>query len=114
MVTKTERDYFMEAFEPAGGWRDQAEVDKALKAVTPTQLQVIAKLAETGSFLVRLPGGFWTYDGCGISGGGIPNWWVGTATIRAMEKKGLLARDGFYVEDWKDHRSLVDPKAVQS
>lgn len=108
MIAKTARDYFMEAFEPAGGWRDQADLDRALKAVTPTQLQVIAKLGETGSFLVRVDGGFWTYDGCGCNAAGHPNWWVTVQTVRAMERKGLLQRDGFYVEEWKDHRSLAN------
>lgn len=113
-MEKTARQYFAEAFEPAGGWTDQADLDKALKAVSATQLQVIVKLAETGSFMVRLEGGFWTYDGCGTDVRGVPNWWVNIQTIRAMEKKRLLVRDWFYTEEWKDHRSLADPKAVQS
>jgi hypothetical protein len=108
-TTKTTRDYFREVFEPAGGWRDQAELDKALRAVSPTQLDVIGKLAETGSFLHYLHGGFWTYDGCGANAAGIPNWWVTSQTVQAMERKGLLVRDGFYVEAWKDHRSLPKP-----
>lgn len=106
MITKTPRDYFMEAFEPAGGWRDQADLDKAFKRVSFVQQQVISKLCETQSFLVRLPGGFWTYDGCGVNAAGIPNWWAATATVWAMERKGLLVRSWFYVEDWKDHRHL--------
>lgn len=105
-MMKTARDYFKEAFEPAGGWRDQAELDRAFKKVTPTQQEVIAKLGETGKALTRVSGGFWTYDGCGIGAAGIPNWWVTLQTVRAMEKKGLLVRTGYYVEDWKDDRAL--------
>lgn len=71
-----------------------------------TQQQVIDKLTETGSHLVRLHGGFWTYDGCGLNERGIPAWWISTGTVMAMERKGLLVRTGFYVEDWKDHRAL--------
>jgi len=106
MITKTARDYFAEAFEPASGWTDQADLDRAIKQVSPTQLQVIAKLGETGSFLVRVQGGFWTYDGCGLNGAGHPNWWVTWQTVRAMETKGLLVRSWFYTEAWKDHRHL--------
>lgn len=105
-MRKTARDYFIESFEPAGGWRDQADVDRAFKAVSPTQQQVIEKLGETRSFLYRVGGGFWTYDGCGISAAGIPEWWVSWQTVRSMERKGLLVRSWYYVEDWKDHRDL--------
>jgi hypothetical protein len=63
---------------------------------------------ETGSYLHRVEGGFWTYDGCGVNAAGIPNWWVSWQTVRAMERKGLLARSWFYVEEWKDHRGFPE------
>lgn len=102
----TARDYFMEAFEPAGGWADQAQLDRAFRALSVTQQGVIAKLGETRSFLHRLPGGFWTYDGCGVNAAGAPAWWVTWATVRAMERRGLLVRSWFYTDDWKDHRHI--------
>lgn len=105
-IQKTARDYFTEAFEPPGGWADQADRDRAFRRATLTQQQVIAKLAETGSFLQRVEGGFWSYDGCGTDARGVPNWWVTWQTVRAMERKGLLVRSWYYVEDWKDHRHL--------
>jgi hypothetical protein len=107
-VEKTARDYFREAYEPPGGWGDQAEFDRAFKALSQTQQGVVAKLGETGSYLHRVEGGFWTYDGCGVNAAGIPNWWVSWQTVRAMERKGLLARSWFYVEEWKDHRGFPE------
>lgn len=108
-VEKTARDYFREAYEPPGGWRDQADLDRAFKQVSPTQQQVILKLGETGAFLYRLAGGFWTYDGCPVDAAGIPKWWVSWQTVRAMDRKGLLWRSRFYAEAWRDHRELGSP-----
>lgn len=75
--------------------------------LSPTQQKVIDTLTFTGKHLERLPGGFWTWAGCPQDARGVPTWWVTWQTVRAMETRGLLKRDWFYVEDWKDHRSLV-------
>lgn len=74
---------------------------------SPTQQQVIDKLTETGKWLYRFGGGFWTWDGCPIDERGVPTWYVTIQTVRAMETKGLLERSWFYVEEWKDHRHLA-------
>ncbi len=106
MIQKSFRDIFAEVYEPASGWTDQKELDHAIKAVSPIQRQVIEKLYETRSSMIRLPGGFWTYDGCGVNAAGIPMWFVQTATVMAMDRAGLLVRSEFYVESWRDHRTL--------
>lgn len=108
MVQKTFRNIFAEVYEPSDGWTDQAELDRAIKAVSPIQRQVIEKLYETRSSMVRLQGGFWTYDGCGVNAAGIPMWWVKTITVMAMDRAGLLVREDFYAESWRDHRSLPE------
>lgn len=109
------RAAFMAAFEPAGGWRDQAELDKAFRQVTSTQQDVIVQLATTGACLVRLQGGFWTTAGRPANAAGIPDWWVSWQTVRAMERKGLLVRMHTFQEDWRDSRGLpAQPKAVAS
>jgi len=41
--------------------------------------------------LDRLPGGFWTYPGCGTRHRGVPMWYASTTTIRALIHHGLLA-----------------------
>lgn len=108
MIAKSFRQVFAEVYEPSSGWTDQAELDRAIKAVSPIQRTVIEKLYETQSFMVRLPGGFWTYDGCGVNATGIPMWWVQTRTVMAMDGAGLLVREDFYAESWRDHRSLPE------
>jgi hypothetical protein len=59
--------------------------------------------------LVRMTGGMWTYQGCpthkgGFTGMDIPDWHVGTNTVRAMERHGLLKRTNKYPEEWIDSR----------
>ena len=61
--------------------------------------------------LIRMAGGFWTYEGSevkpeNLSQGiaAIPVWYIGTNTVRAMEKKGLLKRTNKYQEAWRDNR----------
>lgn len=65
--------------------------------------QLIAQKA----VLVRLPGGFWTYQGCPTNDRGVPAWWVSTGTVQSMEAKGRLQRTGRYPEAWRDDRTLV-------
>lgn len=93
----------------------ESHLDAAFLAVPTTQRQVIVKLAETKAPIVRLPGGFWTYDGCPVNQAGIPDWWVTWPTVRAMDRKGLLVRAHVHADAWKDHRTLpAQPKAVVS
>lgn len=75
---------------------------------TATQQQVIDKLKEHPAHLVRLPGGFWTFDGCQVNQAGIPAWWVTWQTVRAMDRKGLLTRVHVHADAWKDHRALTE------
>ena len=74
---------------------------------SPTQQAVIDTLTLVGRALVRVDGGFWTWDGCPVNEAGHPTWWVPVQTMRAMEVRGWLQRDWYYVEEWKDHRSLT-------
>lgn len=74
--------------------------------ISATQRGVLAKLGETGANLVRLPGGFWTYEGCPVDARGVPTWWVTWPTVRALERKGRVVRVGACAEAWKDARRL--------
>jgi len=56
--------------------------------------------------LRRWPGGFWTYPGVRYDNysKGIPEWWTVTATIRCLERLGLLIRAHEQDEEWRDTR----------
>lgn len=100
--------------EPPNGWHSDEVLaneftafESVVAKLSPTQQDVIEKLILTGAALCRVPGGFWTWDGCPVNAAGHPAWWVTIQTVRAMEKNRMLKRDWFYVEEWKDHRSLA-------
>jgi hypothetical protein len=78
-----------------------------MAALSSTQQDVVNKLTETGQAIIRLPGGFWTWAGCSVNAAGVPDWWVATPTIRAMERKGLLVRCNVFTEEWRDNRALT-------
>jgi hypothetical protein len=79
----------------------------ALK-LSNTQQVVVDTLQAKQQPLVRIPGGFWTYAGCPVSGRGTPDWWVTWQTVRALESKGVLRRaHRADVPDWKDDRVLA-------
>lgn len=80
----------------------------AVAKTSKTQQGVIDKLRETHAVLVRVPGGFWTFDRCDVNAAGIPAWWVTWQTVRAMERQGLLQRTGRFTESWRDDRALVE------
>lgn len=72
------------------------------------QRHVVQKLTEhPGEPLVRLAGGFWTWQSCHVDERGVPDWSVTVQTVRAMEQAGVLRRAGRYAADWQDDRELV-------
>lgn len=77
-------------------------------------------MAEVGAKrLYRWPGGFWMTESPPadivsidplssrrfkpLHGG----WWIATAVVKALERRGLLRRVGTYKEEWRDTRELV-------
>lgn len=90
------------------------------------QQKAIAYLRENGGILERWPGGFWTVPGTpssrksfayvegpgmtpdGPQGQAVPDWYIGTNTVRALEKKGVLERMNVYPEEWRDSRRLKE------
>jgi hypothetical protein len=57
----------------------------------------IAMAREHGGFLIRLPGGYWTYLDCPRSrGAGPPDQYFGTTTI-----EGLVARKRMHYSQWQ-------------
>ena len=76
--------------------------------LSKTQQQVVDTLRRTGAPLVRVPGGFWTYQGCPVSRPGIPEWWVSVPTVRALERLGVLERTNQFPEEWRDSRKLAE------
>lgn len=76
--------------------------------LSEVQADVLAVMMVHGGRLVREPGGFWTVAGVARSGrdGEWPAWSVTVQTVRAMEKKGLIGREGIFSE-WQDPRVLT-------
>lgn len=60
--------------------------------LSATMAHLIAKAKEHGGELVRLQGGFWTYDGCPRrSHDGIPVWYAGTTSVQALVTRKMLS-----------------------
>jgi hypothetical protein len=80
-----------------------------MSKMIPLHEEVLAKL-KGGKRLIRMQGGFWsTADTAAVTVDGVPRkkegeWWVGTVTVRAMEKRGLLERCHEYPQEWRDSR----------
>jgi hypothetical protein len=68
----------------------------ATASPTETQAEVLRRLAAIpGGRLIREQGGFWTTPNCPRGpylGGRAPEWSVNVQTVRAMERRGWLAR----------------------
>lgn len=75
--------------------------------LSATQKNTIDTLHRNGGRLVRLAGGFWTYDGCAMERDNVPEWWVSVGTVRVLERHGLLVRANEDHEEWRDARLLV-------
>lgn len=63
------------------------------------QSDVLTTMLRTGKHLVRMKGGFWTYDGCPmkhyplcIDPFDAPTWSVTVQTVNAMRKRGWIQR----------------------
>lgn len=64
-----------------------------MTALSDTQREALALAADHGGTLVRLPGGFWTWDGCPVESrpwGDVPTEWARTNTVKALVKRGAL------------------------
>jgi hypothetical protein len=85
---------------------------------SPEQTTALQKLLEDPHHRIRrLPGGFWTTPSTHAAaltpgrfdkGALIPTWYIGTQTIRAMEKRGWLRRVNVHAEEWRDERELTE------
>lgn len=98
-----------ERLEPPTGWAVPGDPDAVARSFSLTQQGVLARLGAPGAVLVRLPGGFWTVRGAAVNSAGIPEWWVGWATVRALDARGVLVRLAEHPEGWRDARRLVTP-----
>ena len=83
--------------------------------LTISQQMTIDKLKDKKVPLVRMDGGFWTYEGCPSktehSENGdyqCPDWWIAINTVRVLERYGLLIRTNKYIEEWRDNRVLKE------
>lgn len=93
-----------------------------------TQRNAVAYIAAHGGRIDYFRGGFWTTPDTRLPGGspigqvdaerradggytyerhGAPDWYIGTRTVQAMERLGVLVRAGVYAEAWRDPRLLV-------
>lgn len=91
-----------------------------MRSPTPTQLNVLRRMVETGRTLRRWNGGFWTTDADPVDGDGlrrermggqeyaIPSWSCTVATVRAMTIAGWVERCNTDTREWCDERRLTD------
>lgn len=77
-------------------------------ATTKTMEFALAKAAENGGELIRLPGGYWTGRGVNIQPTGAPAWYVGSTTVNA-----LLARKRVEVSRWQQGKHKRFPISVR-
>lgn len=90
--------------------KDPANDPPAGPRLSRAQREVMAKLATAQPpVLQRWPGGFWTTPGIATEANrpGVPVWWTGIATVRALETLGLLVRAERHLEEWRDDRRLA-------
>jgi hypothetical protein len=79
------------------------------KPLSATMEQAITVALRHRGKLERLPGGYWTYPGCGRSrGAGAPDWYVGATTIDACVDRGRMK-----FTEWKEGRDTRFPIAVE-
>jgi len=87
--------------------------------LSPEQQRVLDYVREHTGVLVRLRGGFWTTPDTEVvsmrmmqgrhSGNyDVPWWSTSFATVRALERKGVLMRCQKHLEPWRDDRRLVE------
>lgn len=65
-----------------------------MTSLTPAMTKALEKAASHGGYLIRYPGGYWTYQGV-KRWSGIPEWCVGTTTVEALVKRGALEYVGW-------------------
>jgi hypothetical protein len=71
-----------------------------MDTLSRTMKNALAVARQHDDRLVRLPGGFWTYEGCERSvNNGYPTWSVGTSTVNSLVKRGLMTYIGFKERD---------------
>jgi hypothetical protein len=76
--------------------------------VSHTQADFLTHAREHGGKIVRKPGGFWHAEGAKMNTKGVPEKWVSVQTVRALERKGQIARTNEFPEEWRDSRRVVE------
>jgi hypothetical protein len=73
--------------------------------LSATMAIALGETIEHGGTLIRLAGGFWTYDGCPRRAhDGVPEWYVGATTVQA-----LVIRNELSYTEWKEGRGFKFP-----
>jgi hypothetical protein len=109
-TTKGEGKTFEEAFASSGA-EGTERLRKTSAKVSVEQAEVLRRLGAGSGRLIRIHGGFWSTPETPMKPDRkekVPQWWTSVQTIRAMERKGWLARAGKLPEEWKDDRVLTD------
>lgn len=76
--------------------------------MSPTQKKAIEHLRSAGGRLHRWPGGYWTTEQMPPDKSKArPDWWVGTRTVSALERAGLIRPVVPRPDWWKQHFELV-------
>ncbi|MFI5244438.1 MAG: hypothetical protein ACHQQR_04375 [Gemmatimonadales bacterium] len=76
--------------------------------LSTTMRMALAVIAENGGEVECRPGGFWTYPGALANGMGVPKWYAGTNTIRALATRGALALRTVPPRTFASHGTITD------
>ena len=73
-----------------------------------TQKKAVAHLRATAGRLQRWPGGYWTTEQIPMNlTGAFPAWWVGTRTVAALERAGIIRPVIVRAQWWRQHFELA-------
>ena len=88
--------------------RRRRDSDGGPVSLTLTQQELINRMQDSGEAVTHQRGGFWSLPSVVRNARGIPEFWVPTRTVRALEARGLLERTGEFAEEWRDSRRLKE------
>lgn len=79
---------------------------KALPKLSPPMLDAFNRMADDGLRLVRRQGGYWTTPSVPVSRRGVPDWYVPTQTMHALESRGVIRATREDPANWRADRVI--------
>jgi hypothetical protein len=84
--------------------------------MSPTQLEVLRRMAAEDGEIRRVPGGYWISGHPGVKNEPPPSHVKSCdiRTVRALERQGFIKRKRIFPEEWRDTRSLTEEGRAQT